>query len=228
MAYTYHGTTELVKTGEVITVLPSGLIQKNLTFVGRKSEEREAAQTKVLSQLGNDFFAFPTLPSEVDLNNGFIQYDILAYKKRSGAINSAINYKYRKFSSFIIEDPSMPRKANISVEVGVRSTIVLSEGTKVATQDENGNTVTTTVSEEPVPYQGQLFAYNEDGTVFTSLNNTEIYVSDDPVITTITNVVYEPSVVVESVSSTYYGHFTEYITTSSLIIVRRILSQSSV
>ena len=82
MAYTYHGTTELVKTGEVITVLPSGLIQKNLTFVGRKSEEREAAQTKVLSQLGNDFFAFPTLPSEVDLNNGFIDYKTKQLKCR--------------------------------------------------------------------------------------------------------------------------------------------------
>jgi hypothetical protein len=228
MAYTYHGTSGLVKTGEVITVLPSGLIQKKLTFVGRKSEGREAAQIKVLSQLGNDFFAFPTLPSEVNLNNGFIQYDIIAYKKESGAINSAINYKYRKFSSFIIEDPFIPRKANISVEVGVRSTIVLSEGTRVATQDENGNTVTTPGSEKPVPYQGKLFAYNEDGSVFISLRNTEIYRYTDPVITTTINVIYEPSVVIESVSSTYYGHFTEYITTSSLIIVRTILSQSSV
>ena len=227
MAYTYHGTTGLVKTGEIITVLPSGLIQKKLTFVGRKSEAGKAAQTKVLSRLGDDFFAFPTLPSEVDLNNGFIQYDILAYKKGSGAINSAINYKYRKFSSFIIEDPSSPRKVNISVEVGVSSTIVLSEGKMVDTQDKNGNTVTTILSEEPVPYQGKLIAYNENGTVFTSLINTEIYISTDPEIITTTIVEYQPSVVIESVSSTYYGHFTEYITTSSLIIVRRIISQNS-
>ena len=243
MAYTYHGTSELVKTGEVITVLPSGLIQKRVTVVGRKvgsgrggnssnrvglvSQIQPLTGTETSAQLGNDFFPFPTVSSGVDLNNGFVQYDIVGYKKGFGAVNSVINYKYRKPSSFIVEDQFRPKTVNVSVEVGVRSTIVLSGGKKVETEDENGNTVTTTIYEAPGQYQGQLIAYNENGSVFRNLTKTERYVYSNPVLVVTTDVVYEPSAVVESVSSTYYGEFTEYITTSSLKIVRRVLSQTT-
>ena len=242
MAYTYHGTTELVKTGEVITVLPSGLIQKKVTVVGRKvgsgrggnssnqvglvSQIQPLTEKETATYAGDGFFAYPTLSSGSDLNNGFVQYEIVSYKK-GGSVNSVINYKYRKLSSFIIEDQFTPRTVNISVEVGVRSTIVLSNGTQVKTEDENGDTVVTTVYNPPRQYQGELFAYNENGSVFTNLKKTEIYRYTDPVVIVTTNVVYEPSVVVESVSSTYYGEFTEYITTSSLKIVRRVLSQTT-
>ena len=243
MAYTYHGTTGLVKTGEVITVLPSGLIQKKVTVVGRKlgsgrggnslnrfglvSQIEPLTANETSAQLGGDFFPFPTVSSGVDLNNGFVQYDIVGYKKSFGAVSSVINYKYRKLSSFIIEDQFTPRTVNISVEVGVRSTVLLSQGTQGETQDENGNTITKTIYEAPGQYQGGLFAYNENGSVFTNLLNTEIYEYTDPDLIVTTDVVYEPSVVVESVSSTYYGEFTEYITTSSLKIVRRALSQTT-
>ena len=242
MAYTYHGTSDLIKTGEVITILPSGLIQKKVTVVGRKvgagrggnssnrvglvSQIQPLTTSESQSQIGEDFFPFPTVSSGVDLNNGFVQYDIVGYKKGFGAVSSVINYKYRKLSSFIVEDQFSPRTVNVSVEVGVRSTVVLSRGTQGGTQDENGNSITKTIYEAPEQYQGGLFAYNENGSVFTNLLNTEIYRYTDPVLIVTTNVVYEPSVVVESVSSTYYGEFTEYITTSSLKIVRRVLSQT--
>lgn len=240
MAYTYHGRNGLIKTGEVITVLPSGLIQKKVTVVGRKvgsgrggnsssrvglvSQIQPLTEGETQAQLGSDFFAFPSVSSGTDLNNGFVQYDIVGYKKGFGSVNSIINYKYRKLSSFIIEDQFRPRTVNVSVEVGVRSTIVLSGGTKVESQNEKGDTVVNTVYEPPGVYQGQLIAYNEGGSVFTNLFVTETYVYTNPVIILTTEVEYVPSIVVESVSSTYYGHFTEYITTSSLKIVRKVLS----
>lgn len=230
MAYTYHGTSGLVKTGETITVLPSGLIQKKVTVVGRKASVGEIVpltENECSNKLGSGFFPFPTLSSGVDLNNGFVQYDIVGYKKGFGQVNSVINYKYRKLSSFIIEDQFRPRTVNVSVEVGVRSTIVSSGGTQVNSEDENGNTVTTTTYQAPEQYLGGLIAYNANGSVFTNLAVTEIYRYADPVVIVTTDVVYEPSVVVESVSSTYYGAFTEYITTSSLKIVRTVLSQTT-
>jgi len=232
MAYTYHGREGLIKTGEVITILPSGLIQKKVTVVGRKEVRGRAGNslgqiapltaTETQNQLGGGFFPFPTLSSGVDLNNGFVQYDIVGYQKGFDLINSVINYKYRKLSSFIIEDQFDPKTVNVSVEVGVRSTIVLSEGTSVESQDEKGNTKSEVVYQSPNSYQGKLFAYAENGSVFSKLNVTEYYSEDN--VTDITDVVYEPSLVVESVSSTYYGHFTEYITTSSLKIVRKVLN----
>ena len=233
MAYTYHGREGLIKTGEVITILPSGLIQKKVTVVGRKEVRGRAGNslgqiapltaTETQNQLGDGFFPFPTLSSGVDLNNGFVQYDIVGYQKGFDLINSVINYKYRKLSSFIIEDQFDPKTVNVSVEVGVRSTIVLSGGTRVESQDEKGNTKSEVVYQSPNNYQGKLFAYAENGSVFSKLNVTEYYSEDN--VTDITDVVYEPSLVVESVSSTYYGHFTEYITTSSLKIVRKVLNQ---
>ena len=232
MAYTYHGRDGLLKTGEVITILPSGLIQKKVTVVGRKAGRGRAGNSlgqiepltaiEAQNQLGGGFFPFPTLSSGVDLNNGFVQYDIVGYQKGFDLINSVINYKYRKLSSFIIVDQFNPRTVNVSVEVGVRSTIVLSGGTRVESQDEKGNTNFKVVYQSPDSYQGKLFAYAEDGSVFNKLNVTEYYSEDN--VTDITDVVYEPSLVVESVSSTYYGHFTEYITTSSLKIVRKVLN----
>lgn len=243
MAYTYHGHSELIKTGEVITVLPSGLIQKKVTVVGRKvgsgrggnssnrvglvSQIEPLTASESQTQIGEGFFPFPTVSSGVDLNNGFVQYDIVGYKKGFGSVNSVINYKYRKLSSFIIEDQYTPQTVNISVEVGVRSTIVLSKGRQVETQNERGDTFFKTVYEAPGQYLGQLIAYNENGSVFTKLFKTERYLYTDPDIVVITNVVYEPSVVVESVSSTYYGEFTEYITTSSLKIERKVLDQTT-
>lgn len=245
MAYTYHGRSDLIKTGEVITVLPSGLIQKKVTVVGRKvgsgrggnsssrvglvSQIEPLTANESQTQIGADFFPFPTVSSGVDLNNGFVQYDIVGYKKGFGSVNSVINYKYRKLSSFIIEDQYTPRTVNISVEVGVRSTIVLSKGTQVETTNESGDTLIETVYEPPNLYQGQLFAYNEGGRVFTNLFITERYVyeQENGILTVINDVVYEPSVVVESVSSTYYGQFTEYITTSSLKIVRKVLKETT-
>ena len=233
MAYTYHGREGLIKTGEVITILPSGLIQKKVTVVGRKVGRGRAGNSlgqiepltaiEAQNQLGGGFFPFPTLSSGVDLNNGFVQYDIVGYQKGFGSINSVINYKYRKLSSFIIEDQFEPKTVNVSVEVGVRSTIVLSGGTRGESQDEKGNTKSEVVYQSPNNYQGKLFAYAENGSVFSKLNVTEYYSEDN--VTDITDVVYEPSLVVESVSSTYYGHFTEYITTSSLKIVRKVLNQ---
>ena len=235
MAYTYHGREGLIKTGEVITILPSGLIQKKVTVVGRKEVRGRAGNslgqiapltaTETQNQLGDGFFPFPTLSSGVDLNNGFVQYDIVGYQKGFDLINSVINYKYRKLSSFIIEDQFDPKTVNVSVEVGVRSTIVLSEGTSVESQDEKGNTKSEVVYQSPNSYQGKLFAYAENGSVFSKKYETETYYYNEGSVTVITDVVYEPSLVVESVSSTYYGHFTEYITTSSLKIVRKVLSQ---
>ena len=235
MAYTYHGRDGLLKTGEVITILPSGLIQKKVTVVGRKAGRGRAGNSlgqiepltaiEAQNQLGGGFFPFPTLSSGVDLNNGFVQYDIVGYQKGFDLINSVINYKYRKLSSFIIEDQLNPRTVNVSVEVGVRSTIVLSRGTRVEYQDEKGNTNFKVVYQSPDSYQGELFAYDEDGSVFSRLNETETYYYNEGNVTVTTDVVYEPSLVVESVSSTYYGHFTEYITTSSLKIVRKVLNQ---
>ena len=237
MAYTYHGRGGLIKTGEVVTVLPSGLIQKKVTVVGRRvgggrggnsSNQIEPLTASEASAQLSGFFPFPTVASGVDLNNGFVQYDIVGYQKGSGSINSQINYKYRKLSSFIIEDQFKPKSIDISVDVGVRSTIVLSNGVTAPTQNERGDTILKTTYESPQAYSGELLAYNINGSPFSELLVTETYRYQDPVVIVTTQVAYRPSVIVESVSSTYYGNFTEYITTSSLKIGRVVISSSTV
>jgi hypothetical protein len=223
MAYTYYGTSGFIKTGETITVLPSGLIQKKVTVVRQsfKGESLLLSEGEAYSELGGGFFAYP-LPSANKQNDGFSQFDIVGYKKGTGGIN----YKYRKLSSFIIQDQNSPRTMNVSVEVGVRSTIVLSGGTQATTTNGNGDTTLSTVYGNPAQYDGELFAFNESGSAFTKLSNTEIYQYTDPLRTETIYVEYAPITVVESVSSTYYGNFTEYITTSSLKIVRSVISQN--
>jgi len=218
MAYTYHGTSGFVKTGETITVLPSGLIQKKVTVVRQsvKNESLVLTQSAADGQLGGDFFAYP-LPSANKQNNGFSQFDIVGYKKGTGGIN----YKYRKLSSFISGDQIKPRTTNISVEVGVRSTIVLSGGTQTTTANTNGDSVVTTVYENPSPYDGELFAFSENGIGFIPISRTETSIQDGMTFTE--KVIYGPVVVLESVSSTYYGKFTEYITSSSVKIVRKVV-----
>lgn len=234
MAYTYHGRSGLIKTGEVTTMLPCGLLQKKVTVVKRIGESGNSSATEPLresqskEQLGEGFFAFPAISTATDLYNGFVQYDIVGYAKGSGSINSVINYKYRKLSSFIVEDQFRPRTFNISVEVGVRSTVVLTAGTQTTTENENGDSVTTTTYEEPLQYQGKLLAYGEFGAIFIDKLTTEISRQEtETVIVVITeNCRYSPVLFVESVSSNYYGHFTEYISTTSQKIQRNVLSRT--
>ena len=236
MAYTYHGKDGLVKTGEAITVLPSGLIQKKVTVVKRKKRKEYASprskfeiefltETEMQEQLGSDFFAYPSVPSGTDLNNGFVRYDVVGYKKGSGLVNSDINYKYRKLSSYVVEDQVTPFTQDISVEVGVRSTIVLSNGTATIGVDDRGNAVRKIVYENPQPYQGELFAYNSEGDKITKIERVEFYNFTDRRVTKF--VEYRPVQFIDSVSSTYYGRFTEYITTSSLKIVRFVITEST-
>lgn len=241
MAYTYHGTEGLVKTGEVITILPSGLIQKKVTVVGRKvgsgrggnsssrvglvSQIQPLTEQETANYTSDGFFAYPTLSSGSDLNNGFVQYDIVSYKKGGGLVNSVINYKYRKLSSFIIEDQFTPRTVDISVDVGVRSTIVATNGIKGERQNEKGDTIVETLYESPSLYQGELNAYIGN-TAFTSIPNKEVYIYNDPPLRVETSVEYRPEVFVESVSSTFYGQFTEYIASTTLRIKRFVVSQN--
>lgn len=232
MAYKYHGASGFIKTGEVTTMLPCGLLQKKVTVARRTGRSTSQSATEPLSkgetngQLGDGFFAFPAISTATDLYNGFIQYDIVGYKKGSGSINSGINYKYRKLSSFITGDQLRPRTFNISVEVGVRSTVVLTAGTQTTNEDQNGNSKTTTTYEAPGQYQGELIAYNENGTIFIDLYTTEISRQETKtkILFTTEKCRYSPVIVNESVSSNYYGHFTEYITTTSLKI-QRIVSE---
>jgi hypothetical protein len=218
MAYTYHGTSGLVKTGEAITVLPSGLIQKKITAVARSGS---ASLNSAQSLLGDAFFAYPA-PSLSIQNNGFTQIDIVGYSQGGG---KEINYKYRRKSSFIIEDQYNPKSLDILVDVGVASTVLKTGVTQSTTTNANGDSVKKTITEQPNAYSGTLNAYNLDGSVF-SLTNNEVYVSETIITTTV--VEYVPVTILESVSSTYYGDFIEYITTSSVKIERRIISQSSV
>ena len=229
MAYTYHGRGGFIKTGEAITVLPSGLIQKKVTVIGRKKKESVDVLTgsETQTQLGGDFFAYPSVSSGTDLNNGFVRYDVVGYKKGSGLVNSNINYKYRKLSSYVVEDQVTPFTQDVLVEVGVRSTIVQSNGIATATVDERGNTVAATLYENPQPYQGELFAYNREGGKITIIHRVEKYSYKDPDRTVFKSVEYRPVQFIESVSSTYYGHFTEYITSSSLKIVRFVISENT-
>jgi hypothetical protein len=223
MAYNYYGKSGFIKTGEAITVLPSGLIQKKITVVRRsvKGESLVLTQSEADGQLGDGFSAYP-LPSANKQNNGFSQFDIVGYSQGSGI---GINYKYRRPLSFIIEDQYNPRSYDILIDVGVASTVVKTAGTQSTTTNPNGDSVNVIGIQPPNEYQGKLDAYNLDGSVF-SLTNTEVYVSET--IRTTTIVKYVPVTILESVSSTYYGDFTEYITTSSLKIERQIISQTSV
>jgi hypothetical protein len=218
MAYTYHGTSGIVKTGEVTTVLPSGLIQKKITAVARSGS---ALLNSAQSLLGEAFSAYPA-PSLSIQNNGFTQIDIVGYSQGGG---KEINYKYRRKSSFIIQDQYNPKSLDILVDVGVVSTVVRTGGTQSTTTNANGDSVKTINTDQPNAYSGTLIAYNLNGSVFF-LTNTEVYVSETIITTTV--VQYVPVTILESVSSTYYGDFTEYITTSSVKIERRIISQSSV
>lgn len=212
-------------------MLPCGLLQKKVTGVRRRENSSEGSATEPLNandssrQLGIGFFAFPAISTATDLYNGFIQYDIVGYAQVSGSINSVINYKYRKLSSFITGDQLRPRTFNISVEVGVRSTVVLTGGTKTTTQDENGNSQTITTYEAPGQYQGELIAYQENGERFRDLLTTEIsrQETETKIVVTTEKLRYSPVRTVESVSSNYYGQFTEYIATSTLKIQRIIL-----
>jgi hypothetical protein len=221
MAFTYYGTSEFVKTGEAITVLPSGLIQKKVTVVRRsvKGESLVLTQSDANRQLGDGFSAYP-LPSANKQNDGFVQFDIVGYKKGTGRIN----YKYRKLSSFIVEDQYNPLSQDVLVDVGVSSTIVLSNGTKVETTNDNGDKIITTQYESPLAYEGELFAYDLGGGQYVPVKKTESYSDDD--ISVQTDVVYQPEVVIESVSATYYGMFTEYITTSAVKISRQVLRET--
>jgi hypothetical protein len=222
MAYTYLGTSGFVRTGEAVTVFPSGLIQKKVTVVRRsaKDESLVLGQAEADGQLGGGFSAYP-LPSANKQNNGFTQFDIVGYQKGPGAIN----YKYRKLSSFIRQDQFRPRTVNVSVEVGIRSTVALSGGTQVETANENGDLVVSTVYEIPDSYDGKLIAYNENGSQFIDTVSTEIIKESGVIITE--KVAYQPTVVVESVSSTYYGKFTEYITTSSVKFFRAVIESKT-
>jgi len=218
MAYTYHGTSGIVKTGEVTTVLPSGLIQKKITAVARSGS---ASLNSAQSLLGDAFSAYPA-PSLNIQNNGFTQIDIVGYSQGGG---KEINYKYRRKSSFIIEDQYNPKSLDILVDVGVASTVSRTAGTGSIITNPNGDSVDVIAIQPPNTYLGTLNAYNLSGSVF-SLTNTEVYVSETIITTTV--VEYVPVTILESVSSTYYGDFIEYITTSSVKIERRIISQSSV
>ena len=224
MAFKYYGTSGFVKTGEVITVLPSGLIQKKVTVVRRsvKGESLVLTQSDADKQLGDGFFAYP-LPSANKQNDGFAQFDIVGYKKGTGRIN----YKYRKLSSFIVEDQYRPLSQDVLVDVGVSSTIVLSNGTQVETTNDNGDIVKKTEYESPSAYQGELFAYDLGGGQYVPVQKTESYYYSKGKFSVQTYVVYEPVVVIESVSATYYGMFTEYITTSAVKISRRELGKST-
>jgi hypothetical protein len=223
MAYTYLGTSGFVRTGEAITVFPSGLIQKKVTVVRRsaKDESLVLGQAEADGQLGGEFSAYP-LPSANKQNNGFTQFDIVGYQRGPGGIN----YKYRKLSSFIRQDQFRPRTVNVSVEVGIRSTVALSGGTQVETANENGDLVVSTVYEIPNSYDGKLIAYTENGrSEFIDGVTTESIRESDVIITE--KVTYRPTVVVESVSSTYYGKFTEYITTSSVKFFRVVIESKT-
>jgi hypothetical protein len=114
---------------------------------------------------------------------------------------------------------------NVSVEVGIRSTVALSGGTQVETANENGDLVVSTVYEIPDSYNGKLIAYNENGGIFIDTVTTEIIKESGVIITQ--KVAYRPIVVVESVSSTYYGKFTEYITTSSVKFFRAVIESKT-
>jgi hypothetical protein len=222
MAYTYLGTSGFVRTGEAVTVFPSGLIQKKVTVVRRSARDESLVlnQAEADGQLGEGFSAYP-LPSANKQNNGFTQFDIVGYQKGPGAIN----YKYRKLSSFIRQDQFRPRTVNVSVEVGIRSTVALSGGTRVETANENGDLVVSTVYEIPSSYDGKLIAYNENGSEFIDTVTTESIKESGVIITE--KVAYRPTVVVESVSSTYYGKFTEYITTSSVKFFRLVIESKT-
>jgi hypothetical protein len=224
MAYTYYGKSGFVKTGEAITILPSGLIQKKVTVVRQSvnNESLELTQFEADRQLGGGFSAYP-LPSANKQNNGFLQFDIVGYKK--GA--SGINYKYRKLSSFIVEDQYNPISKDITVEVGVVSTIVLSNGTVVETTNDNGDIVKKTQSELPGVYNGDLLAYELNGSTYVPLKKTEEYYYKQDNLIVYTDVVYKPVVVFESVSATYYGTITEYITTNSVKIKRQVLKETT-
>jgi hypothetical protein len=109
--------------------------------------------------------------------------------------------------------------------VGIRSTVALSGGTQVETANENGDLVVSTVYEIPDSYDGKLIAYNENGSQFIDTVSTEIIKESGVIITE--KVAYQPTVVVESVSSTYYGKFTEYITTSSVKFFRAVIESKT-
>jgi hypothetical protein len=225
MAFKYYGTSGFVKTGEAITVLPSSLIQKKVTVV-RRSVNKESlvlTQSDADKQLGDGFFAYP-LPSANKQNDGFVQFDIVGYKKGTGRIN----YKYRKLSSFIVEDQYNPTSQDVAVEVGVSSTIVLSDGTQVETTNENGDVVKETKYESPRAFEGELFAYDLGGGQYVPVKKTEDYYYSDPDILVRTDVAYMPVVVIESVSATYYGMFTEYITTSAVKISKQVLRETTI
>jgi hypothetical protein len=224
MAFTYYGTSKFVKTGEAITVLPSGLIQKKVTVVRQSVEGGSLVltQSDADKQLESGFSAYP-LPSANKQNDGFTQFDIVGYKKGTGRIN----YKYRKLSSFIVEDQYRPLSQDVLVDVGVSSTIVLSNGTQVVTTNDNGDKLKKTQYESPAVYQGELFAYDLGGGQYVPLQKTENYYYSEGDLLTQTDVVYEPVVVLESVSATYYGMFTEYITTSTVKISRRVLRETA-
>jgi hypothetical protein len=109
----------------------------------------------------------------------------------------------------------------------VSSTIVLSNGTQVETTNDNGDIVKKTEYESPSAYQGELFAYDLGGGQYVPVQKTESYYYSKGKFSVQTYVVYEPVVVIESVSATYYGMFTEYITTSAVKISRRELGKST-
>jgi hypothetical protein len=232
MSYTYHGKDVYIKTGELITVFPSGLIQKKITVVKRLPAKNSLAtldQATADAQLKDGFSAFP-LPSAKDLYNGFMQFDIVGYKTNLGDANGVINYKYRKLSSYIEVDQYDPKSVEVFVEVGVRSTVVSSAGVETKTNNTSGDTRTQITYQEPDQYNGSLNAYDRNGGIFTELLKTEFFIVfiDEIRFTTTLNVKYTPTIVLDSVSSTYYGKFTEYITTNSVKIIRTILSQSTI
>lgn len=235
MGYKYFGAGGLVKTGEVITVLPSGLIQKKVTVVGRKvASARQGinspkgiaplSENECLSNL-DGFFPFPINASGSDLNNGFIQYDIVGYDR---GFARGINYKYLKLSSFVTQDIIRPRTTDFLAEVGVASSVVLSDGTKIESQDEKGNTVNTTSYEKPGYYNGSLIAYDASGQEeYVPLINYENIGRTEAGDLITERVEYRPVRVNESVSATYYGHFTEYITTATVKMARIPLPKDS-
>jgi hypothetical protein len=232
MSYTYHGKDDYIKTGESITVFPSGLNQKKITVVKRLPAKNSLAildQTTADKQLKDGFSAFP-LPSAKDLYNGFMQFDIVGYKKKPGDADGVINYKYKKLSSYIEFDQYDPKSVEVFVDVGVRSTVVSSAGVETKTNNTSGDTRTQITYQEPDQYNGSLNAYDRNGGIFTELLKTEFYIEiiDGTQFTTTFNVKYAPTIVLDSVSSTYYGKFTEYIATSSVKIIRTILSQRTI
>lgn len=121
MAYTYHGTTDLIALpNRTVQTFPSGLVRVNRSFVCRKSlavKYRPQLRSNQLMPFDNGapaidgLYIFPD-PQEIDRGDGFVEFSVTAY----GRINTTGSIE-SNLTATVIQSGGAVFNRNLTIDV---------------------------------------------------------------------------------------------------------------